>query len=58
MIDGQGKMLMLTEFSLLSQLSDMKGVVHAKDFFKVRDKIVRSFQFLLILRYYKNASAN
>ncbi|CAG5134200.1 unnamed protein product, partial [Candidula unifasciata] len=32
--DRQGKMLMLTEFSLLSHLKDMKGVVHCIDFFK------------------------
>ncbi|GFN77476.1 serine/threonine-protein kinase 40 [Plakobranchus ocellatus] len=30
----QGKMLLLTEFSLLSQLKDMAGVVHCRDFFK------------------------
>ncbi|CAL1540919.1 unnamed protein product [Lymnaea stagnalis] len=34
MDDRQGKMLMLTEFSLLSQLKDAKGVVHCIDFFK------------------------
>ncbi|RUS69361.1 hypothetical protein EGW08_022876 [Elysia chlorotica] len=30
----QGKMLLLTEFSLLSQLKDTSGVVHCRDFFK------------------------
>lgn len=34
MDERQGKMLLLTEFSLLSQLKDMAGVVHCQDFFK------------------------
>ncbi|KAI8791794.1 chitinase protein PB1E7.04c [Biomphalaria glabrata] len=34
MDDRQGKMLMLTEFSLLSHLQNSEGVVHCIDFFK------------------------
>ncbi|KAH9525121.1 Serine/threonine-protein kinase 40 [Bulinus truncatus] len=34
MDDRQGKMLMLTEFSLLSHLENAEGVVHCIDFFK------------------------
>lgn len=43
--DRQGKMLMLTEFSLLSQLKDMKGVVHCRDFFKVKFHQFSPYQF-------------